>query len=233
MRANASSASPPESINTTTAPAKYSSRRTAATIEIPASRSEPNWRRTSLTARCSRSGGPPATSTMYKGSACVDAETSAPHRSARCVKRPTTARTATVDARAADVGHRRGAGAADPARDIDWTATLMTPRGTPESAIAFTPPDPGSFRVLTRPCPSRSDPPVRAASAWTVPAPHRSTSGRGTGEQGDCSSGRLNCLKVHGRPESSRCLSDLPRIRQPRSGFRGSLPVSRASARPP
>ena len=46
--AYASSASPPESISTTSVPARYSSRSTDVTIEMPASRSEPNSRRTEL-----------------------------------------------------------------------------------------------------------------------------------------------------------------------------------------
>ena len=40
--ANASSALPPESISTTREPARYSPRPTDVTIDIPASRSEPN-----------------------------------------------------------------------------------------------------------------------------------------------------------------------------------------------
>ena len=40
-------------------------------MEIPASKSEPNWPRTRLRARVSTSGVPPATRTTYNGSSYI------------------------------------------------------------------------------------------------------------------------------------------------------------------
>jgi hypothetical protein len=134
--ANDSSASPPESISTTSAPARYSCSSTAATIEIPANRSEPNWRRTSLSARDSTSGTPPAMSTMKRGNDCVANVASEPQRKTACARIPAIASAAIADERAASPDHHRGAEAAGEAgRPKDCATTFMTD-------IEFTPRSP-------------------------------------------------------------------------------------------
>ena len=62
-----SSASPPDNINTTNTPARYSPRITDVTIEIPASKSEPNSRRKSFTNNSQTNGPPPNASATYSG----------------------------------------------------------------------------------------------------------------------------------------------------------------------
>ena len=95
---------------------------TAATMEMPASRSEPNWRRTSLSARDSTSGTPPAASTTYNGSSRAAGDVSLPQRNARCATIPVTARAAMIVARPVILGHhRRGWGAGALPHGDGWT----------------------------------------------------------------------------------------------------------------
>ena len=92
--AYASSVSPPESISTTSVPARYSSRSTDVTIEIPASRSEPNSRRKSFTKSSHTSGTPPSSSATHSGAFCTVVEADVPNRSTRCTTIAASANTA-------------------------------------------------------------------------------------------------------------------------------------------
>ena len=78
-----SSAVPPESISTTSAPARYSPSSTAVTIEMPARRSEPNSRRSALRASTQTSGPPPRTSAARSGARARAGVAWKPKRSSR------------------------------------------------------------------------------------------------------------------------------------------------------
>jgi hypothetical protein len=62
-----SSATPPDNMRTTIAPTRYSPSNAAVTIEIPASRSEPNSRANSLRASSAINGTPPRTNVAQRG----------------------------------------------------------------------------------------------------------------------------------------------------------------------
>ena len=68
LTARLSSAAPPESMSTTSTPARYSPNRTLVTIEMPASRSEPNVPAKSFVSRSQTRGTPPRTSITTRGS---------------------------------------------------------------------------------------------------------------------------------------------------------------------
>ena len=65
--ANCSNAVPPESIRTMIDPTRYSPIATEATIEIPASKSEPNSRSQSFLPRLQRIGIPPTVNARNNG----------------------------------------------------------------------------------------------------------------------------------------------------------------------
>ena len=81
--AYSSSASPPESMSTTNEPARYSPRSIDVTIEIPASRSEPNSRRRALAASSSTSGVPPTKRQISRGMRAASGSESMPKRMTR------------------------------------------------------------------------------------------------------------------------------------------------------
>ncbi len=89
--ANCSSAEPPASIRTTSTPARYSPRNAAVTIEIAASRSEPNCPAHALRTSPATSGRPPPNNTRYSGTAAAVGDNDVRQRSTRCTASAATA----------------------------------------------------------------------------------------------------------------------------------------------
>ena len=78
-----SSASPPDNMKTTMAPARYSPKNAAVTIDIPARRSAPISPRKSFTISPTTRGTPPRASTARRGTRGGNGGAPGSHRTAR------------------------------------------------------------------------------------------------------------------------------------------------------